>query len=167
MKILVAILLLAFASSCEKPDDVVQIRALVDDAVERAHAHDISGLMEHVTTDYTAQPGGRDEQSVRPILLLALRSYGKFRIKHPVPGIRVDANAGTAEVSLPFLVVREGQQLADDELEQVASSPSEWVARVADTIGDPYQLDLTLRKTSDGWKVRRSEISGFKSVHDL
>ncbi len=143
------------------------ILALVDDMAARATKHDVSGIMEYVTNDYRAAPGSRDEQSVRAILVLALRRYGKFQIKYPVPGVTLGDDNQTATVSVPFLIVREGQKFPDAELAKIADDPIAWTASVAATIGDPYQLDLKLRKDADGWKVRQSDIAGLKSVGDL
>lgn len=165
MKALLLLLLLPLAA-CEKElDDATQVRAVVDQVAAAAQKHDINAMMEHVTSDYTARPGSRDEQAVRPLLLLALRKYGRFTVKYPVPGIEVAQNGATADVSVPFLVVREGQ--AFPEMSELADDPKAWADEVAETVGDPYQLDLDLQKTGDGWKITRSEIAGFKSVHDL
>lgn len=155
------------AAGCEKTDDRAAIRALVDDLAQRARAHDVNGMMEHASAGFVANPGQRTEREVRPILVLALRRYDKFEIHYPVPGIRLDAERGTATASVPFLVVRQGQQFPAADLETVASDPLAWGARVAELVGDPYQLDLDLERSSDGWKVRKAEIAGFKRPEEL
>ena len=164
---LLLLLIAGVLSGCQdKPDDVTQIRAVIETLADRALAHDVSGMMEHVTDDYTASPGTRDEQSVRPILVLALRRYGKFTVQHPTPGITIADNKQSADASIPFLIVREGQKVPTD-LAEIASDPVEWSASVAQSFGDPYQLDLTFRKTPDGWKIAASDITGVKSVNEL
>ena len=167
MRLLLFVILFLASSGCEQPDDITQIRAVIDDVVARAQAHDVNGMMAHVTNDYTAKPGARGEQDVRPILLMALRRYGKFRIAHPVPGITIGSSGAAATVSLPFLVVREGQTAPPAELTEIANDPIAWATKVSETLGDPYKIELKMRKSADGWQIRESDISGFKNVHDL
>ena len=162
---LLLVVTVAFIFGCEKPDDIAQIRAIVLQIGESAERHDINGMLEHATNDFTANPGNSDEQRVRGVLLISLRRYGKFQVKHPEPGIRLGKDKNTADVSLPFLIVREGQQMPD--LSSVADDPAAWLDQVGDAVGDPYTLELDFTKTGDGWKIRSAEISGTKHYGEL
>ena len=164
-RLLLAFIIAVALAGCEKPDDVTQIRTIVLDIVDRAQAHDISGMMEHATRDFSASPGSHDEQKVRGVLLISFRRLGKFQLKHPEPGIKLGKDARTATVSLPFLVVREGQEMPD--LSSVTNDPAAWLDQAQTAVGDPYTVKMDLTKTGDGWKVREAEISGFKRYDQL
>lgn len=162
MKLFILLASIFLLTACDKPDDVTRIRTIVEDAVVKTEKQDIRGLMEYVTSDFEANPGRQDEQSVRGILLITLRRFGQFDIKHPVPGIRLSEDASSADVSLPFLVVREGEKFP--EIGTVADDPARWVEEVGDAFGDPYRLELEMVKRDDEWKVKSATIQGKRTL---
>lgn len=161
--LLIALVFLSFG--CEKPDDVARIRSLLTDAIDAAERQDINGLMEHVGPDFTASPGKHDEQRVRGILLISFRRLGTFQIKHPVPGITLGQNGNTATASLPFIVVREGREVPD--LSEAREDPAAWLAAAQEAVGEPYRVEMKLRKSGDDWIVTSAQMSGLKSYHQL
>lgn len=155
---------LALVSCDDKQDDRALITARVAEIADLAERHDISGMMELTTRDYVANPGGRDSQDVRGVLLIALRRYGTFQIRHPEPSIDLDDSKKRASVTVPFLVVREGEDFPDADLDQVTDDPEAWAKEVGEAVGDPYYLELSVRKVDGDWLVYKSTIRGTKSV---
>jgi hypothetical protein len=150
------------ATGCEKPDDVTQIRTLIDTAVDAAENHDINGMMEHVTGDFRVNPGNRDEQAARGVLLIALRRFGRFDVKYPVPAITVDPDGVTATASVPFLVVPEAKEFPD--LTAVRDDPTKWLEQAGDAMGEPYRLTFELTKASGDWLVRSATLQSTRSL---
>lgn len=162
MRLLAVALLALTLLGCDKPDDVTRIRTLVEDAVVHAEKQNLKGLMEHVTDDFAANPGNHDEQSVRGILLITLRQYGNFDIKHPVPGIKLADDTQSAEVSLPFWVVRDGESFPS--VTELQDDPARWVEAVGEAVGDPYRLQLSMVKKDGDWKVSEATIQGTRTI---
>jgi hypothetical protein len=147
---------------CEKPDDVTQIRAIVDQAVDAAKRQDIKEVMEFVTDDFRVNPGDRDEQAARSILLIALRTFGKFDIRYPVPAIKIAPDAQSAQVNVPFLIVRESVNFPD--VSQTREDPARWLEAVGDALGDPYRLKMDFTKSSGEWKVREATLQSRRTL---
>lgn len=155
--------LFLFASiGCEKQDDVTLIRAVVDDAVAAAERHDINAVMEHVTDDFRVNPGNRNEQSVRQVLVIALRTFDKFKIRYPVPGITVAPDGMSAEVSVPFLVLHESIDLPG--LGEIREDPTKWLEAVSDRLDQLYRLKMDFTKSSGDWKVREATLQSSRTL---
>ncbi len=162
--VMVSSLLVAGCGSCETPDDETQIRALMEKGAGFAEKHDIGEIMGLATSDFQAWPGPKDRQSVKGVLFVAFRRYGKFSVKFPRPTVNVDVSGAYAEAKTPFLIVREGQNLPD--LKDLYEDPEGWVEKV-DDLADPYHLELWLVKKDDEWLVRKVRLHGLKGLGDL
>ncbi len=158
---------LAILPACEKESsDEEQIRALVTEAVDRAQKHDSSALVDLTTNEFRADPGNRNRQDVSGILLIAFRRYGTFQVKHPDYSVSIDENGRDASASIPFLIVREGQQNKTN-FDELNANPQSWVDAATSALGDPYTLEIDFKKLRDEWKVNAVTIRGIKHYNAL
>jgi hypothetical protein len=162
--VLLTFIVFSGCSRCETPDDETQIRALVAQGAQLAEKHDLGALIELTTADFVARPQHLDRQSVKGVLLLAFRRYGRFKIRHPRPEVELDPAGGAATATLPFVIVRQGRQVPD--LAELYEDPKEWLAEMIE-LADIYYLELGLTKEDDQWLVRRATLRGLKSLEDI
>ena len=153
--------LLTGCSGCEPDDDEQLIRLLVSQAVERAEMHNIADLFDLAIKSFVADPGSHDRRSSKAMLLVMFRRYGSFRILHPSYGVNISEDAKSAELSIPFLIVREGQPVP--EMRELAEDPARWLKKASEA-ADPFMLDAQLIKTDGEWKVEKVHITGRRSV---
>lgn len=168
MRLLLIVFIVAFAlPACEKEtSDEAQIRALVTEAVELAEKHDSSALVELTANEFVAEPGNRNRQDVSGILLIAFRRYGQFEVKHPDYSVSIDENGRDASATIPFLLVKKGQQNKAD-FDALSADPRSWVDAATGALGDPYTLEIEFKKLRDEWKVNRVRIRGIKHYNSL
>jgi hypothetical protein len=160
-------LCLGLTLGCEKEEaDALLIRKVGLQAVKAAEAHDIAEIMELVTPGFSASPGTYSRKEVRPILLMVLRRYGKFRILHPRFAVSVDASSKTAKLNVPLFLLKEGQTFDESDLEGLQDDPVAWAKKISEKVGDPFFLEATLDKGEDGWLVNHVSILGFKRLQD-
>ncbi|MBN2342585.1 MAG: hypothetical protein JXX29_18865 [Deltaproteobacteria bacterium] len=153
---------LAACSGCEPEDDEQAIRALVAQAAERAEKHDISGLFDLATQTFVANPGSNDRRSSKAMLMIMFRRYGAFHIAYPVFGVDIASSRLEADVSVPFVVVREGQTVPD--IREFVEQPGKWLEE-ASKAADPFMLNAHLLKSDGEWKVDAVRITGRRSVN--
>ncbi len=146
--------LMLFVSGCWWGDEA-RIRELLAEGVARAQRHDVEGVLALATDDLRAQPGNRDRAGVAEGLTGAFYYYGRFRILYPEAGLEVAEGGQRAEVTMPFLIARHGQDLRD--LAELRGDPAAWLARVGDS-ADLYHLNLELVKAVGGWRVHRADL---------
>ena len=148
-------------SGCEEQDDETVIRGMVNRAADLAAKHELGELMQMTAEGFVANPGQRSRQEVRPILLMAFRRYGKFSVEHPRPAVDLDPSGLMASAEMPFLIVREGAEVPN--LGELIDDPEGWFEEASEQ-ADAYYLDLTFKKTDDGWRVSKAKIGGTRGV---
>lgn len=159
--LVLTLLVAALLVGCEKKDDAAAIRALGAELVASAEKQDISGMFEHATSDFVANPGGRDEQGARQILFVAFRRYGSLDVVHPSFDVTIDESGRGATLAVPFTIVREGQSFDQASVEKLVDDPTAWAQAVGEAVGDPYHLKLSLRKEVDDWKIWKADLTSF------
>jgi len=129
--ILLATILLAACGA--KTSDEQQVRALIDEVETAAEARDTSDVLEHVADTY-ADSSGLDKTQLRDFL------RGYF----------------LANPRLELLVNVDSLEFPADGIAQARLT----VTRVS--LSDPQQLHLEveLRRTSAGWRVKRADRAG-------
>ena len=152
--------ILAGCSGCEKQDDTARIKALIKNAATKAEQHDLGGIMDLATEDFVALPNEMNRRSVKGLLLVAFRQYGKFSIHYPRPTINLDPSSVLAEAIVPFLILRKGRSMPD--LSSLYEDPDSWLREAAE-VADLFHLELWLIKTDDQWLVKKARIQGTRS----
>lgn len=148
-------------AACSRGDDAEAIRALITAGATLAEAHDVRGLTELATQDFTAEPGEYDRDAVRGVLLSAFRYYGRFRLVFPPPSIDVDPAGDTARGEIYLLIVRREQAVPD--LGGLADDPRGWLARAGEAV-DLYRLQVDFAKERRKWRARRAVLDPFSGV---
>ena len=139
-------------------DDSEIIRALIKKGAELAEKHDIKGIVDLTTEDFTAIPGDYTRTNIKGVLLFAFRHYGKFKVLYPRPGVDVDPNGEEATARVHFMIVKQEGGIPD--LKDLYEDPEEWIKKAGE-IADLYRLDLKLRKDGGDWLVAQAHIEGF------
>ena len=148
----------------EETDDETQIRAIIQKAATLAENHDVNGLMDLATGDFTAEPGQKDRQNVRGILFVAFRKYRKFKVKFPRPSVEVEPGGNNAEASTPFMIVRQGGD--SPELSDGTDDPAGWLEKVAG-VGDVYRIELSFVREDGEWLVQSSSLQGYRNINNI
>lgn len=165
--VILALISLVALAGCDEPtSDEEQIRALVTEAVDLAHKHDSGGLVELTTNEFEANPGSRNRNDVSGILLIAFRRYGTFEVKHPDYSVSIDENGRDASATIPFLIIKKGQQNEAD-FDSMTADPKSWVEAATSALGDPYTLVIDFKKLRDEWKVNAVTIRGIKHYNSI
>jgi len=161
---LFAATLLSGCKGCAQEDDEAKIRALIEKGRTLSEEHDVKGVMDLATKDFTAVPQGMTRQEVSVTLLMAFRKYEDFTIHFPRPSVTVEPSKTEAQANITFIVVRRGEAVPD--LGSLVDDPQTWLAK-ASKIADPYELKLWLVKEDGEWKANRAQLSGMRSLEDL
>lgn len=145
-------------------DDAAIIKQMCLDAVEMAERHKVGDLVDLTTKDFKAYPGTRNRTDAKRILLISFKRYGKFKVRHPEFAVKLNESKTTAEVTIPFLIVREGENEPDFSEAKDAES---WLQVVTAAVGDPYRLNLGFTKKEGDWKIWKATIDGIKRYDSL
>jgi hypothetical protein len=145
--------------SCTEKDETEVLRRLIKKGATLAEEHDLGGLMDLTSGDFSALPGNRDRQEVRGILLMAFRHYRQFRILYPEPSVELSGNGETASSRVYFLIVRQDRSYPN--LVALSKDPKGWVEEVGEN-ADLYRLELEFVKQKGGWVARRAHLEPFK-----
>ena len=158
--IIVLGLVLFSLTACGPQDDKKVLQELVEKAANLAENHDIGGIIELTTEDFTASPGDLDRTGTKRILFLTFRHYGELNIFHPRPKVDLDSDARKSMITFPFLIVRKNQPLPD--LKELYDDPTGWIEKVGD-LADVYKLTLSAMKKDGRWLVRNAHVQSFSS----
>ncbi len=146
-------------SSCRTGDEAEKLNGVIKKGATLAEDHDVGGLMELTTEDFSALPGDRDRGEVRGILFLAFRHYRQFRILYPEPVIDLSTGGDTASARVYFLIVR--QDGSYPNLEELYKDPRGWIDAVGEN-ADLYRLELEFVKKEGDWVARRARLEPFE-----
>jgi hypothetical protein len=154
--------LVMLISACAKTDREEQAYQLIQQGVDLAEGHNLSGLMELTQDSFSAGPGNRSRQDVRRILFVAFKRLGKFSIHHPKPNIRVSEDGERAIVKMKLLIASQAQEFP--ELKLLYEDTTAWIEAI-DQHADIYTLSMELEYESNNWLVKKASISGFAQPH--
>jgi len=159
LKVLILLFLVSpcGCNGCDEEDDETQIRRIIKKGVFLAEKHETGELLDLTTEDFRANPGSRDRRETAAYLMIAFRRFGDFIIRYPAYSVELGSSAGTAEVSLPFVILRNDRKMPG--VEEFVDSPVRWMAKAAE-VADPYYLNLKFHKKDGEWMVRRAKIKG-------
>ena len=149
----------ASQNSCTRKDGVEVIHRQIKKGANLAEKHDVRGLMDLATEDFSALPGNRDRAEVRSILFMAFRHYRDFRILYPQPGVDREESGETATATVYFLIVREDRSYPG--LMDLHDDPGGWLDEVGDN-ADLYRLTLYLVNKEGDWQTRKAHLEPFK-----
>jgi len=159
------VLVVCFALiSCSRgpSTDEEAILELLDEGVRLAEEHSVKGLLKLTTTDFVVEPGGRDRDETKRIMMLAFLHYGDFKVLHPRPQIDLPSEeVEEASVRVPFLIVRKDQSLPD--LKGLYENPKSWLQEVGEH-ADLYRVELRLIQQNGDWLVRSAHLEGFTGL---
>lgn len=155
---------LAWTAGCREKDDEKLILALIERAAVLAQEHNAAKIMKLTTDTFLANPGSRDAEETKQVLLIAFMQYGSFLIKYPNPTIDIAPTRDMANVKIPFVVIREGALVPD--LASLYEDPGKWLEEAGKT-ADPYHLELRLAKIKGAWLVERAEIQGIRGIEGI
>jgi hypothetical protein len=147
-------------TSCGPEDDKKALQGLVKKAANLAENHDIGGIIELTTEDFTANPGDFDRTGTKRILFITFRHYGELNIFHPRPKVDLYSDGKKSTVTFPFLIVKKNQPLPD--LEELYDDPTGWIEKVGE-MADVYRLTLSVMKKDGRWLVKNARIQSFTS----
>ncbi len=150
----------AWLAACTSRGQEARVRELIDEAVQMAQRGDAAGLMELTTPDFRVPRSGADRRQVRLRLRYALQRLRKGVIHYPRPGVGLDADELTAEVRLPFLVVRGDPP---EGLESHEQDEETWIESVADK-ARLMRITLQLRRDDDEWRVYAASLERFSGM---
>jgi hypothetical protein len=156
---LCGVVCLSWLSSCTPKDEAEVIHRLIEKGAGLAEKHDVGGLMELCTEDFSAMPGDRDRAEVRSVLFMAFRHYREFRILFPQPGVDLQGAGDAATATVYFLVVREDRSYP--RLKDLYEDPGGWLDEVGEN-ADLYRLTLDLMKKQGDWLTRKAHLEPFK-----
>ncbi len=159
---LLILLALSLIGCKNETDDAAVIKQICLDAVKMAEGHKVGDLVDLTTKDFKAYPGNRARMDAQRILIVTFKRYGKFKVRHPEFAVKLNDAKTTAEVTIPFLIVREGEKEPDFSK---ATDAEGWLEVVTDAVGDPYRLNLGFTKKEGDWKIWKATIDGVKR-HD-
>lgn len=149
-------ILIIVGAACTKKDDVAAIRQLIQKGADLAEKQKIGNLIELTTKDFSARPGDHNQRSVRGILFMAFRHYGRFKIHYPQPSVEVIEAGHTARAMLSFIIVSQDKPLPG--LKELYEDPQRWIETASEK-ADLYQLQLDLVKTDGDWLVKIARLS--------
>lgn len=152
------LIVVAMFASCSQKDDAQVVRSLIEKCARLAEQKQIGNLLDFAGEGFQAQPGGHDARSVKGILFVTFRRYGKFEIHYPRPTVKISPDRNEAEAVVFFLIVR--QDRAIPGLKELYEDPQGWLEAVGEK-ADLYQLELQWVKEDGQWLVRRAYIEGF------
>ncbi|MFC1883736.1 hypothetical protein ACFL2O_03100 [Thermodesulfobacteriota bacterium] len=159
--VLLAVGLVIFSlTSCGPKDDKKALQELVEKAAGLAENHDIGGIIDLTTEDFTASPGDFDRIGAKRIIFLSFRRYGELNVVHPRPTVDLDSNGKGPLVSFPFLIVKKGQPLPD--LKELYNDPMGWIEKVGER-ADLYRFTLGVVKMDGRWLVKNAHVESFTS----
>ena len=142
-------------------DDEEALRELVKQAARLAERHDVNEIMAFTTDDFQAQPGGLDRQGTNGTLRLVFRGYGKMRVLHPEPAVRLEKDSKLALLSFPFLILKKDQTLP--ELDRLYNDPKGWIEKVGER-ADLYRLKLGMVNKDGQWLVKTARLEKFTGL---
>ena len=145
--------------SCTEKDEAEVLQRLIKKGATLAEEHDVGGLMDLTSEDFSAQPGNRDRNEVRGILLMAFRHYRQFRILYPEPSVELSGSGDAASSRVYFLIVRKDRSYPN--LDALTKDPKGWVEEVGEN-ADLYRLELEFVKKKGDWVARRAHLEPFK-----
>jgi len=160
--VVTTILSLYLLTACSKTPSEEAIHLLIKDGVNMAESHDLGGMMDLLEDGFIAGPGHHPKPEVRRILFVMLKRYGKFRIVHPRPSIKLSEDEQSAIVKMNFLIAN--KQKLFPELELLYTEPVAWLESV-DKSADLYTLSMELGAESGEWLLKRARITGFARPH--
>lgn len=149
-------LLVILGGSCTKKDDVAAIRQLIQKGADLAEKQEIGDIIKLTTKDFSAYPGDHNQRSVRGILFMAFRHYGRFKIHYPQPSVEIIEAGRTARAAMHFIIVSQDKPLPG--LKELYEDPQRWI-EVASEKADLYQLQLDIVKTDNDWRVKIARMS--------
>ncbi|MCJ8499044.1 hypothetical protein [Desulfatitalea alkaliphila] len=150
------LLIFGTLAACGKSDDeTAAIRLLIDEGAELAEKQQIGDLVRLGTEDFVATPGTHDANSVKGILFVAFRRYGRFSIHYPRPTVELDPEGKQATASVYFVIVSKERNLPD--LRDLYNDPVQWLEAAREK-ADPYLLQLELIQQDRRWQVQRAHI---------
>jgi hypothetical protein len=149
-------------TACSKTEREEAVYQLIQEGVQLAQAHDLSGMMDLTRDDFTVGPGDHSRKEVRRILFVMLKRYGHFRILYPNPSVKLSEDEQIASVKMNFLIAKKDQTFP--ELELLYKDPTTWLA-TADKSADLYTLSMELRFDSGNWLLQKARITGFSRPH--
>ncbi len=152
---------LLFQASCTGGDEAGAVRRLIEKGARLAEKHDVGGLLELTTADFSADPGSRDLAETRSILWMAFRHYREFRILYPRPGIEIAEGGQAASATVYFLIVRKDRSYP--ELKDLSEDPAGWLEEVGEN-ADLYRLTLDLTRTEGDWLTKRALLEPFRGA---
>lgn len=156
-----ATIFLPSCKGCAQQDDEELIQQLVENAVVYAQQHEIGELMDLATKDFVANPGSHQRRSTKALLMVLFRRFGKFSIVHPVSSITIENSGTAANLSVPFLLVREGQAIPD--MRELVQQPGQWL-KEAGEVAHPYYLTAKLVKVDGDWLVASVQMKGTQNI---
>ena len=150
---------LFFLPSCTGKGETEVIRGLIEKGARLAEGHDVGGLMEMTTEDFSALPGNRERAEVRGILRMAFRHYRQFRILYPKPGVDLSEGGNAASAIIYFLMVRQDRTYPD--LNELYENPQAWLEEVGEN-ADLYRLTLQWVKRKNAWLAVQARLDPFR-----
>ena len=157
--LLCGVFCLFFLPSCTAKAESEVIRGVIEKAARLAEGHDVDGLMDMTTEDFSAQPGNRDRTEVRGILRMAFRHYRQFRILYPKPGVDLSEDGHTASAVVYFLIVRQDRSYPG--LKELYENPQAWLEEVGEN-ADLYRLALRWVKWKNDWLAAQARLDPFR-----
>lgn len=145
--------------SCSGKDQDEVLRQWIGKGALLAQGHDVGGLMQMTSEDFSAWPGERGRQEVRGILFVAFRHYGRFRILYPEPRVDLDTSGEEASVKVYFLIVKEDRTYPN--LHGLYKDPKRWIEEVGRN-ADLYRLEIACVKKKGDWVARRALLEPYK-----
>jgi hypothetical protein len=157
--IVIALIILV---GCGAPkDDEGALREWVEQAARFAEKHKVNEIMNLAADDFQAQPGGLDRRGTRGILRLVFRGYGKIRVLHPEPAVRLERGSELALVSVPFLILKKGQP--PPELDRLYNDPVGWIEKLGER-ADLYRMKLGMVKKDGRWLAKTARLEKFTGL---
>jgi ketosteroid isomerase-like protein len=136
---------LALASCGDGMSDEDRIKTIVRDAAASAEAKDVSGVMKHLSKDFTGGQQDVDYDSIKGLLVYDIMRPGKVRVIITKLDVEVKkSGAGrTGLASVSFVAVRGRPKAGSKEL-------------LPDSIGG-FRASLVFNLEGDEWKVVHGE----------
>lgn len=148
-------------AGCSRVDEAQAIQQLIADGVQKAQAHDLSGLKELVAGDFIAEPGDYPWAEAKRFVFLGMKRYGNFRIHYPRPSLEIAEDRRHATATVHFLIVNKERLLPG--LKKFSDDPSGWLTAVGDN-ADLYTLTMNLREDDGDWFVYRAQLKHFAGL---
>jgi hypothetical protein len=158
---LLGIVLIILVGCGASKDDEGTILEWLEKAAHLAEKHDVKEIMNLTSDDFQAQPGDLARQGTYDILRMVFRSYGKIKVLHPEPAVRLERDSKLALVSIPFVILKKGQPLP--ELDGLYNDPKGWIKAVGER-ADLYRLKLGMVKEDGEWLVKTARLEKFTGL---